>query len=334
MPKSSRNTWFEVFCPERCYTIACIDVIKNGRCKNSEQGERYMKKAILFYNPISGDHGVAQRLDHIIGRFQERDILLQPYRLKSDSFNLIPDVIERGDYDFVVASGGDGTLNYIANVILKNFSKLPFGIIPAGTCNDFARSLRIPYSLDECLNIILNGKTYEVDAGLINEETYFLSTYAGGFFVEVSYNTDNELKRNFGPFAYYLKALSEVVNLKNFKVKITTETDVVETKALMFLVLNGKDVGGFSDVIREADVSDGYMDILIIKNCSHIDLGNMFFKVLSRDSLNDRRVAKLRAKKCLIECSSDIAVSMDGEKGPELPASIRFINKALKVFVK
>lgn len=293
-----------------------------------------MKKAVLFYNPIAGDHGVAYRLDSIIGRFQEKGILLQPYRLSKESTKKITEVIKNGKYEYVIASGGDGTLNHIANVMLKNKLDIPFGIIPAGTCNDFARSLKIPYSIDECIDIILAGKTYEVDVGIINDEMYFLSTFAGGFFVDVSFNTHHELKKNFGPFAYYLKALTEVVNIRNFKIKVTADGETIEDNILLFLVLNGKDAGGFSSILREADISDGLMDIVLIKNCNHIDLGSLFFKVLSQDTLEDRNVTKLKAKNCIIECSADIATSIDGEKGPKLPISIKFLNRALRVFVK
>ncbi|MCX7709552.1 MAG: YegS/Rv2252/BmrU family lipid kinase [Clostridia bacterium] len=293
-----------------------------------------MKKAILFYNPMAGDHGVAQRLDYIIGRFQDKGILIQPYRIGKESEKKLTEVLKSGKYEYVVASGGDGTLNNIANIILKNKLELPMGIIPAGTCNDFARSLKIPNAIDQCIDIILKGRTYEVDTGLINEDQYFLSTFAGGFFVDVSFNTHHELKKNFGPFAYYLKALSEVVNIRSFNVKVTTDKEIVEENVLLFLVLNGRDAGGFTSIISEADISDGIMDIVLIKNCNHIDLGGVFFKVLSQDTLVDRNVTKLRAKSCTIECDADIAVSIDGEKGPNLPVSIRFLNRALRVFVR
>lgn len=292
-----------------------------------------MKRAILFYNPQAGDRSVGSRLDYVLGRFQDKGILLQPFRLGKDSSKKITEVLKRGNYDYVIASGGDGTLNNIANKMLKHNLDLPLGIIPAGTCNDFARSLNIPFSVDECIDTILKAKIHEVDVGIINKEKYFLSTFAGGFFVNVSFNTHQELKKNFGPFAYYLKAMSEVVNIKNFNIKIITEDSVVEDKILLFLILNGKDAGGFSSILSEADLSDGYMDILLIKNCNHIDLGSLFFKVLSQDTLTDRNVTKLKAKNCTIECTEQIETSIDGEKGPGLPISVSFLNKALKVFV-
>lgn len=293
-----------------------------------------MKKAILIYNPASGDHKVVNKLDHIFKRFQECDILLQPYRMFDDAKDKLQEVLESNDFDFAVVSGGDGTLNRVANIILKNNLDIPVGIIPSGTCNDFARSLNIPSSLNECLDIILGGTLLGVDAGLINDDKYFLSTCAGGFFVDASFNTHSELKKNFGPFAYYLKALSDVKNIKSFKIKIKTEKETIEEKVLLFLILNGKDAAGFSNLIKEADISDGIMDIVLIKNCSHIDLASLFFKVLSNESLNDKNVTKLQANSCIIKSSRDVVLSIDGEEGGGLPISVKFINKVFKVFVR
>ncbi|MDP2930153.1 MAG: lipid kinase, partial [bacterium] len=168
----------------------------------------------------------------------------------------------------------------------------------------------------------------------INEDKYFLSTCAGGIFVDASYRTHSELKKNFGPFAYYLKALTELKSIKPFKLKIKTDTDNIDEKVLLFVILNGKHAAGFPNFSNDADFSDGMMDIVMIKNCLHIDLAGLFLKVLSNSSLKDKNVTTLKTSSCVIEGSSDIALSVDGEKGPNLPINVRFINKALNVFVK
>ncbi|MDP4093266.1 MAG: YegS/Rv2252/BmrU family lipid kinase [Bacillota bacterium] len=293
-----------------------------------------MQKAILVYNTMSGNRSIPQNLNHILARFQEHGILLQPYRLYDEGWERLPQVLMNNDYSFIIASGGDGTLNSIVSILLKNDIRIPIGIIPAGTCNDLARSLDIPAKLDPCLDVILSGKLAEIDVGVVNENSYFLSTCAGGIFVSVSFSTNNELKKNFGSFAYYLKALSEVTNIKPFRLELQTENKKIEEDALLFLVLNGKHGAGFSNLIKEADLSDGLMDIVIVKNCSHIDLAGMFFKVLANDWLNNKNVTALKAKTCIVNSENEIPTTVDGEKGPGLPLSIRFLNKAIKVFVK
>lgn len=293
-----------------------------------------MKKAAFIYNPYSGGRKVPLELDYVLGCFQEHDVLMQPYRITSGENERLIDILRNDNYSYVVVSGGDGTLNSMVNLLLKNEIHLPVGVIPSGTCNDFARSLGLPTSLSDCLDVILSGKVIGVDVGLVNEEQYFLSTCAGGSFVGVSFNTHSELKKNFGPFAYYLKGISEVGNVKSFKLKITTDTEVIEGKLILFLILNGGGAGGFTNIAKEADITDGMMDIVLIKNCSHIDLASLFFKVLSNDSLKNKNVIMLRSKTCTIEGRKGVDISIDGEKGSELPLTVRFIHKALEVFVK
>lgn len=291
-----------------------------------------MKKAVLIYNPIAGDHSIPAKLDYILGRFQDHDTLIQPYRFFNYEESNLLNILRQGSIDYIVISGGDGTLNYVVNVLLKYDIKIPVGIIPSGTCNDFAYSLDIPSSLEQSLDTILAGNTQDVDAGLINNNNYFLSTCAGGLFVDVSFSTHNELKKNFGPFAYYLKGLSEVKNRKPFRLRLQTQNETLDEDILVFLILNGTRGAGFSNLIREADLSDGMMDILLIKNCSHIDLAALFFKVLSNDTLDERHVIKIRTNHCRIESDYDIPVSIDGEKGVGLPIEVKFVNKALRVF--
>lgn len=293
-----------------------------------------MKKAIFIYNTKSGDHSISQKIDIIIKKFQENNILVQPYRMVFDDQGMLLEILQQGNYDLAMISGGDGTLNYVVNMILTNNIKLPIGIFPSGTSNDFARCINISTDLYECMDTIIAGNTIDVDAGLINGSHYFLSTCAGGLFVDASFSTHNELKKNFGPFAYYLKALSELKSIKSFKVKIKTDKEEVEEDILLFLILNGKHAAGFYNLIEEADISDGMMDIVLIKNCNHIDLASLFFNVLSNDYLNNKNVMKLTAKTCTIKGNKNINLSVDGEKGGGLPANISFINKSLKVFTK
>ncbi|MGE5613674.1 MAG: YegS/Rv2252/BmrU family lipid kinase [Bacillota bacterium] len=296
-----------------------------------------MKKALLAYNPLSGNRVVPKKLDYIISRFLENGIIAIPYRLDGEFGADFEKVLVMDEYDSVVVSGGDGTINMVAGAMLAAGLDIPLGIIPGGTCNDFARSLNIPIDLKKSLDIILAGKTVKVDAGLINDEKYCLNTCAGGKFVDVSYNTSNELKKNFGPLAYYLTALGEVTALKTINLKLTTDDETVEGEFLLFLILNGKHAAGLSNLVGEADFSDGYMDIILVKNCLHIEMAGLIFKVLNNinnDFIHDRNVKWLRTKNCTIEGDTSFYLSVDGEKWKTLPITMRFIRQILKVFVK
>jgi YegS/Rv2252/BmrU family lipid kinase len=293
---------------------------------------RFMKKALFLYNPQSGDRSVPKRLDYIVDRFQSYNILLQPYRIGYDGIENIKNIFTEEYFDMAIASGGDGTINSVANYMLDNNIDIPFGLIPSGTCNDFARSLNIDMDLDNCIDIILNNKKLKVDVGKVNDGQNFLGTFAGGVFVSASFNTNNQLKKNLGAFAYYLMGINEMKNLKPFKIKFTTESNIIEEEIFLFIVLNGSNVAGFSDVIKQAHLNDGYMDIVMIKKSRPIELASMFFKVLHNDISDLNNIEIIRFKNCLIESDEKFNSSIDGEKGPVVPIKIEVINKALTVF--
>jgi YegS/Rv2252/BmrU family lipid kinase len=293
-----------------------------------------MEKALFMYNPLSGDHRLPKKLDYIFERFSEKNILLIPYRIINNNSAELQELLVNEKFSFAIISGGDGTVNYVTNLLLKNKINIPLGLIPSGTCNDFARCIGLPAKLNQCLDIILSGKTVNVDVGLINEERYFLSTCAGGSLVGVSFNTQQDLKKNFGPLAYYLKALNEVANIKPFKIKIITENETFKEEILLFIILNGHHAAGFKNLIEEADITDGIMDIVLVRSCSHIDLAGLFFKVIGNDYVTDKNIVKLRTRTAVIEGSNEVSMSIDGEKGYNLPVTIRFLHKALTVFAK
>lgn len=293
-----------------------------------------MEKAVLIYNPMSGARFITSKLNYIFEKFQQKEVLIQPYILDVSRKSELIELIKRENYSFVIVAGGDGTVNFVANVLMQTELDIPLGVIPAGTCNDFAACINVPSKFETSLDIILKGKVKPVDVGLLNKEKYFLNTYAGGVFADISFKTENELKKNLGAFAYYIKALSEVKNIKSFELTIKTADKEIKQDAILFFVTNGKSIAGFSNVMKKANITDGMMDIAIIKKCSHIDLMALFFKILNGTQENDPNVMFLRAKKCLISTDREIQITVDGEKGDPLPVVIEFENKSLKVFTK
>ncbi|MEN8907562.1 MAG: YegS/Rv2252/BmrU family lipid kinase [Clostridiales bacterium] len=291
-----------------------------------------MKKAILLYNPKSGDRSVSKKLDYIVERFQDNNILVQPYRIGFDGFAKIKDIFNSKNFDMVIASGGDGTINSVGNYMLENKIDLPYGLIPSGTCNDFAKSLHIDTDLDNCIDIILKNNTLRVDVGRINDDEYFLGTCAGGLFVGASFNTNSQLKKNLGAFAYYLMGINEMKNLKAFSIKFETEEEIIEEEVFLFLILNGKNAAGFSDILKKADLDDGYMDIILVKKSRPIELAGVFFKVLHNDISELNNIRLIKAKRCYIYSDEGFNLSVDGEKGPKLPVKVEVIERALTVF--
>jgi diacylglycerol kinase (ATP) len=292
-----------------------------------------MKKALFIYNPKSGHRVVPARLDYVIKRFMAEDIILHPFRIGQGKDEQLQSLLSSGGYSLILASGGDGTISYAVDSMFKCNISLPLGIIPSGTCNDLARNLSISENLEKAITTILKGKIALIDTGLINEQRYFVNTCAGGAFVDVSYTTSDDLKKNIGPLAYYITGLTSLTSIKPFHVRIKTDHDYIEDEIILFIILNGRHVGGFNNVSSEADISDGLMDIILIKNCQPYELPALFLRVLNNSLLQDKRVSSFKSSFCRIESDIKTYLSVDGEKAGELPVTVRFIKRNLQVFV-
>ncbi len=291
-----------------------------------------MKKGLLVYNPHSGKNP-SKKLESVMKRFNDNNIEIEPYKFEADGDRLAT-ALNNSNCDFIVLAGGDGTVNHGVNVLLKNKINIPIGLIPSGTANDFARSLGLPKEPEKCVDVIIKGNVKKVDVGLVNKDQYFLSTFGGGMFMGVSFDSSiMELKKKFGPVAYYMKGLTEMINLKSFPLKIKTEKGTIKEDAFLFLIINGQHAGGFSYLLRAADMSDGVMDIIIVKKCMHIDLTRMFLKMFNSNAEANENVYSIQAKKCSITIPSDTVITIDGEKGKSVNSTVEFLKEKISVFV-
>jgi len=191
----------------------------------------------------------------------------------------------------------------------------------------------MPDDLDNWISGVLSGKTKYVDAGCINDDQYFLCNLGGGVFAGASFQTRNDLKKSLGPVAYYLKALDELPEIKVFNLTVDTENCHAEEEVILFLALNGRNVAGFSNFLKEADIEDGLIDILLFKKGRPMELAGLFIKMLANELSEDRHIVHLRAKEALIRSDQEIQITVDGEKGTCLPIKVRCIHRGLRLFV-
>ena len=295
-----------------------------------------LRKALLVYNPKSGNSNlILNNFDLITTKLLKKGIILTLYSISRDYDRLI-EILKNEKYDIVILSGGDGTLSRcLTDMYNENIEFPEIAIFPTGTSNDLAKSLNLGEKIEDWINNILNKKSKFVDFGLINGNKIFLSSYAGGLFTKVSYATDKGLKKTFGKTAYYITGIDELKNIKKFdlKMRIDDNEEILE-KAILYMILNGKNVGGFDELLQNANVDDGIMDILIVKNIENpLEISKILFDLFNGQLVNNENVRTLQAKKCVIEeVSEEIGVSIDGEEVKNEKVEIEFIRDKLKIF--
>ena len=293
------------------------------------------KKIKLIYNPRSGNQTFKNWLHECIILFQKSGYETHPFSsIEPGDIEMHIAGLPQGYYDIVAVSGGDGTLNIVANALLGHGHDIPLLIIPSGTANDFAASLKIPKDIREAAALI-NGIPTPCDVGLVNGR-YFLNVCAAGFLADISQTVDKGLKDSLGNLAYYLTGLSKLANLSPMRVRITNSRESFEEDIYLFLALNSSGIGGTHNLSPEADVSDGLFEFIVLKASSLVDFAVIMMQLLSGKHLENANVIYFQDHYVKLEALFDsgyLDTDVDGESGPRLPIVIENRHHALRVFV-
>jgi YegS/Rv2252/BmrU family lipid kinase len=293
------------------------------------------KKIKLIYNPNSGNQSFKNALHECIVQFQEAGYETHVFSSKEpgDIERLISDM-PRDYYDALAVSGGDGTFSIVANALLQHGHDIALLLIPSGTSNDFAASLKISKNVKESASLIKCAPT-PCDVGIVNGR-YFLNVCAAGFMADISQIADKGLKDSLGNFAYYLTALGKLTNLTSQRVRITNSLNSFEEDIYLFLALNSSGVGGLYNLSPDASICDGLFDFIVVKAVPLIDFAMILVKLLSGDHLNDTNVIYFQDSYVKLEALNDnngcLETDVDGETGPKLPIIIENRRHALRIF--
>lgn len=297
-----------------------------------------MEKIKFIINPSSGRQSMEKKIDLLSKLLLDDGYILGRYFTKKKHDATKETIkISKGDWDLIVACGGDGTVNEVIEGIMKSERKIPISILPSGTVNDFASYLGIPKNSHDYFQMIKNENVMSVDVGKLNNE-YFANVAAGGILANIGHQVDIESKTMFGRLAYYFEGVREITqdgfNPKPFRVRIASDEYTNEEEILLFIVSNSSSIGGFKKLVPEANINDGLLDVMIIRKSAITDLANIFFNILSGEHINHPNIKYFKTKSIAIDSDSDIDVDMDGEYGGKLPATFQAVPKAIKILVE
>ncbi|MBR6400704.1 MAG: YegS/Rv2252/BmrU family lipid kinase [Firmicutes bacterium] len=299
-----------------------------------------MKKFKLIYNPYSGGGIFKDKLDDFIYSMQKNGYEVSVFR--SCDIGDIDRHIGQMDHgwDAIGAAGGDGTINLVINAMMRHgLADIPLALIPTGTANDFCTFLGIPQDIEQCCDVIGEGRTEYTDLGLINDSRYFINVCAGGLFSNVSLEIDKTFKDLFGKVAYYVKGMEQLSTFKPIPMRIiSSRNGVYENNINLFLVLNSSGTGGIEGISPHASINDGMLDFVAFANIPWPDLTKLVFDFLKGEHLSSDGIIFFKDSKIKIENLSPdrrfITTDIDGERGPDMPVEIKTVPKAIKIFAK
>lgn len=294
-----------------------------------------MEKAKIICNPSSGRQIIQKRVDHLANLLLESGYTVNKFNTqkKDDAMKETMKAC-REDWDFIIACGGDGTINEVAKGIAKSERKIPVAILSAGTVNDFANHMELPKNMDDFFQMIKKQNIKEVDLGKVNDE-YFINVAASGLLTNVGYQVQPEAKAIFGRMAYYIEGAREIPKQKfePVRVEFISEEYSKEEDILLFLISNSASIGGFKMFAPDASVSDGYLDVVIIMKSAMGDLAQIFVNIFKGEHIHHPNVEYFKTKKLTVNTTEDITIDIDGEYGGKLPATFEVVSNGFKIFI-
>ena len=275
------------------------------------------KKLFFIYNPHAGKENIKGKLYGIIQAMSDAGyaITIYPTRAPQDAIEQIQNLPD--DYDLVVCSGGDGTLDEVMTGMMHRKHKIPVGYIPAGSCNDFARSLQIPNNMERAAEIAVRGVNYAIDVGSLNERN-FIYVAAFGIFTDVSYTTKQEVKNVLGHMAYVLEGMKQLMNVKSYQLKVTSDEASFEGDFLFGMITNSKSVGGFKSIVgKNVIFDDGVFEMTFITRPKNPMELQEIVAALLIEQIDTKYMYSFRSSRVVIESEEPVPWTLDGEFGGE-----------------
>lgn len=294
-----------------------------------------MKRLLFIYNPRAGKELLKPKLSDIIDIFVKAgyEVVAYPTQSYRDAYRKVQQY-EAGEYDLVVCSGGDGTIDEVVDGMMQRKERTPIGYIPTGTTNDFANSLHIPRGLLSAADNAVNGAVFPCDVGRFNDGT-FVYIAAFGLFTDVSYETKQEVKNVLGHLAYVLEGTKRLFNVPSYRIKVTHDGETIEDEFIFGMVTNSRSVGGFRNMIgKQVVFDDGLFEVTLIKTPKNPIALQEIIAALLIEQVDTKHMYTFKTEKIQFESLEEIAWTLDGEFGGNHDTvMIENLNKELSIMV-
>jgi len=320
-------------------------------------------QAELIYNPSGGQVVVRHELDNVVA-FLNRcgwSVTLRETSKPLEATELARHAVNRGT-KVVIAAGGDGTINEVANGLVNTDVEL--GVLPVGTTNTWALQMGIPTlnpmlpgiqavkliaALEERIarplpasyyrkvlldaaRVLVEGQTVAVDMGELSGR-HFLMWVGIGFDAAIAQSVLLKEKRALGSWAYVFPTIESIYKYSGTDVCLNLDGKVIEVSTPLIVVSNIQLYGGMMAMGAKACVNDARLDVCIFKGGGFFTFVQQAAKVLAHKHLQDPNVDYYQCRDIVIESARSLPVHIDGEPLAKTPVSIHTVPSSLKVIV-
>ena len=288
-------------------------------------------KALFVVNPVAGK-GKALEIIKSFEPFIRNEISYQIEitKYKGQATEIVRSYTSREDY-IVFSVGGDGTLNEVVNGIVGTKSSL--AIIPAGSGNDFIRSVYEPHTIEELLIELIKGTDYPIDVIEIGKK-HFLNIASVGLDADIVYNASRYKKLRFvkGDLAYIISLFKSIFGKKGIQAKVTIDgKEICNQDILLLAVANGSFYGGGIPIMPIAKVNDALADICLVREVRLRKLIKVLPSVFRAQHIHAKEVEVYHGKEIKIESETLCRLNIDGEITTAQEIDIKLIPQGVNI---
>lgn len=269
-----------------------------------------IKKKILFIvNPISGGvrkAGVVQKIQRLMDH-NKFDVTVRFTESAGHATEIAAEAVKEG-FPYVVAAGGDGTINEIGRALIHSDTAL--GVIPLGSGNGLARHLKLPLNTEKAIQLLNNAKVKAIDAGMMNEKAFFC-TAGIGFDAHIGKIFAGIKGRGFR--GYISAVIREFAKYKPWNYKIHLKDRVFEHKAFLITFANASQYGNNAYIAPKAQTDDGKLQVCIFKPFPLYAMPGLAIRIFTKRIDRSSYMDTHDATELKVEREREGPVHMDGE---------------------
>jgi len=273
------------------------------------------KRLLLLLNPAAGQRKANKFLPEIIRLYNDRDYECIVYVTAGTGDASLHLRSHAAEYDRIVCIGGDGTLNETIAGVIEAGATCPVGYIPAGTTNDYARSLGLSTDILQAARDAVDGVNCWFDLGSFDGR-YFNYTASCGAFARTSYTTSQLAKNLLGHVAYVIDGIRDLPSLKPIHMCVECDERIVEGDFLFCAITNSISVGGIlkldPGMVR---LNDGLFEVMLIRMPTQPNHLTKILSGLRNRDLPNEMIEFFTADRITIQTETDVEWTLDGERG-------------------
>jgi diacylglycerol kinase (ATP) len=286
------------------------------------------KRALFVFNPAARGVPTIARLRAAIDSLDGWETSLETTAGPGHAIELARDAAERG-LDAVIACGGDGTVNEVANGLAGSPTAL--AAMRGGTANVWGKEARLPRNPRAAVRLLTDGETRTIDLGRAGDRRFLLM--AGiGFDAAIVRGVSATLKRRLGAASYLLHGLDRTLRYRAITVDMLANGEPLRSRLYWLLLGNTRSYAGVLNITHQAKVDDGRLDLCLLQTGGPLRLAWLAPWVLL--GRHHRRAGVMYQKVQSLEVRTPgLPVQVDGEYLCETPLCFEVVPAALRVVV-